>query len=401
MRLHTVMLFAALILAPEAPADTSVRVTRLDGSALDGRLNAINGETITLTADGGSESILLADLQRIDFATRPNARPSEGSWRLLLADSGRVYGELVEPRDESLVIDTSYAKALRFGFDRIAALARADDGSDGRSRALFAEAKKHRVRDSDVLITRDDEPKALRGTLLNLGPEQGAFVFADRQRTLRTDKLYGVVFATGLQRHKPATALLHLHVGDVLSGRITGLETDRLLFATADGQQLALTLDAIDEVVLRSDRVVYLSDLQAVSFDGGGVVHGQWIYRADRNAGNQPIRLAGKQYAKGIGVHANARIEYDLDGRYQTFAARIGIDDQVRPAGSVRFRVLADGNEVFASDVLTGQDAPRDVAVPVAGAMHMTLIVEMADGLDLADWADWAQARLIKAHASG
>ncbi|MCH8146858.1 MAG: NPCBM/NEW2 domain-containing protein, partial [Planctomycetes bacterium] len=81
---------------------------------------------------------------------------------------------------------------------------------------------------------------------------------------------------------------------------------------------------------------------------------------------------------------------------YERFAATIGIDDFVRPGGSVVFRVIGDGRVLFESGEITGRDAPRAIRVDMVGVKLLTLLVDLGEGLDLSDHADWAGARLIR-----
>jgi hypothetical protein len=71
----------------------------------------------------------------------------------------------------------------------------------------------------------------------------------------------------------------------------------------------------------------------------------------------------------------------------------------------VVFRVLGQSDEqtpavvLFDSDLISGQDAPRDIIVPLDNVTNMTLLVDYGDDLDLADAAVWGDARLLKPEA--
>jgi hypothetical protein len=106
-------------------------------------------------------------------------------------------------------------------------------------------------------------------------------------------------------------------------------------------------------------------------------------------------------FDKGLGVHSRTELDYQLDRAYESLVATIGIDDAVRPRGSVVFRVLGDGKVLFDSGVLTGKDPPRDVNVNVVGVSLLTLVVDYGDELDLSDQADWGGARLLKPAPTG
>jgi len=77
-----------------------------------------------------------------------------------------------------------------------------------------------------------------------------------------------------------------------------------------------------------------------------------------------------------------------------TFAAKVGVDDEVAANGSVVFQVFADGVKVYDSGVLTGASATATVNATVTGKTALQLVVTNGgDNLDF-DHADWADAKL-------
>ncbi|BDM68399.1 hypothetical protein HEK616_18860 [Streptomyces nigrescens] len=115
-------------------------------------------------------------------------------------------------------------------------------------------------------------------------------------------------------------------------------------------------------------------------------------------ADGHPLTLAGKTYAKGIGAHANADLEFFTGGRCTSFTADAGIDDEIADYGEVAFSVEADGKVLWTSPKLTGKSAPVAVDVPLRGARHVRLKVTDTDGKKSGDHGDWAGARF---HCSG
>ena len=118
--------------------------------------------------------------------------------------------------------------------------------------------------------------------------------------------------------------------------------------------------------------------------------------RVDRSVTNQPLRLGGQTYRKGLGVHARSSAAWPIDGQYERFCATIGIDDAARPHGQVVFEVVGDGRVLFKSGPVTGRDQPQPLCVDVTGVKELTLRVDYGDQLDLGDQANWAAARLIR-----
>ena len=115
------------------------------------------------------------------------------------------------------------------------------------------------------------------------------------------------------------------------------------------------------------------------------------IHNNQSVAGN-PLRMAGKTYDRGIGTHGYGEIRLKLDGRVERFSALVGIDAESSNAGSVEFKVVAGKNEVlWASGVMRGGQAPKQVDVDLRGVKLLKLIVTTGGddyGNDHADWLD-------------
>ncbi len=114
------------------------------------------------------------------------------------------------------------------------------------------------------------------------------------------------------------------------------------------------------------------------------------------NAPAPKLIIGDKEYAKGLGGHANGRIYVDLAGEYDTFEAEVGLTTAAVDTGSVIFKIVVDGKEVFDSGVMRGGQAAKKVNVPVKGAAELLLVAtDAGDGIGF-DMADWADARLTK-----
>jgi hypothetical protein len=106
------------------------------------------------------------------------------------------------------------------------------------------------------------------------------------------------------------------------------------------------------------------------------------------------LTLNGVQYKSGLGVHADSSLTYNLGGKYRTFSANVGVDDEITASATITFEVWVDGTRVFATGVMTPTSATVKVSVNVAGASQIRLVVtSAADGIN-SDHGDWADARL-------
>ena len=112
-----------------------------------------------------------------------------------------------------------------------------------------------------------------------------------------------------------------------------------------------------------------LTEVKWKSLDGFGGA------KIDRNYQGKPIRVGGKKYKNGIGVHAPTVIVYDLPEGYQRFKATGGLDNSGSDQGgcgdqaSVQFSVYTekpiDGPSKPGNDLLSivlGKDGPFAVS---------------------------------------
>jgi hypothetical protein len=145
-------------------------------------------------------------------------------------------------------------------------------------------------------------------------------------------------------------------------------------------------------------QVTYLSDMNRTS-----MVNGFGPAERDQSNGEQaagdgrPIALKGVSYAKGLGVHADSDLSYQLGGNYATFVSDIGIDDETGRKGSVVFQVWADGVKLYDSGLITRSSETKSISVGITGKQVLRLVVTNGGDDINDDHADWAGARLISA----
>ena len=104
-----------------------------------------------------------------------------------------------------------------------------------------------------------------------------------------------------------------------------------------------------------------------------------------------------KTFDKGIGAATNAKIVYNLDGNYNYFTTYVGTDKNYNLGSTtIRFRILADGKEVYTSDVIKTNTPAEYVRLDVTGVKELTLIADDVDGNLVGDFASWADTKLYK-----
>ena len=115
--------------------------------------------------------------------------------------------------------------------------------------------------------------------------------------------------------------------------------------------------------------------------------------------GKAKVNVGGKTYERGLGVHAESKMVFPLDGKFSEFHVVPGPNGA--RAGQVEMKILVDGKETFASGLVSGSSpALEPLTIPVVGARELTLVVTDGGNGKGGDHAAWADAYLTKEAAS-
>lgn len=174
---------------------------------------------------------------------------------------------------------------------------------------------------------------------------------------------------------------------------------------------------------IEAQNIVRLSDLDAskISQPYGMPVKG-------KSVNGEPLKVAGTACQDGIGVQASSRMKINLMGNTRSLSCKVGVNDigldysdpslvkvplvdgsvlfysSVETGkrflgtgtadgtvgkGSVVFRIVGDGRELFNSGVMRGGDAARPVQLEIRGVQTLELIAEDAGDGPSGDHADW------------
>jgi hypothetical protein len=266
----------------------------------------------------------------------------------------------------------------------------------------------------DQLVLHNGD--VLRGVLKKVEPAAAAasaplavtFAVEGRDLTIPVNKARAIVFNPALVEAaaKPGFYVMTgfrdgslLNVAQVAAaGAFT-----RLTLANAVQLELDPELVQTDLTLLQpiSDRVVYLADLEPISYKHIPYLETAWPLGRDRSVSGGRLRHGGSMVVKGLGMHSAARVAYRLDGRYRRLEAELALDDGAGLGGSVVFRVFVGDaadqwKRAYESPVVRGGNPALPISVDVSQAPTLALIVDFADRGDVLDRAAWLNARLIK-----
>ncbi len=400
-----VCLLTGMILLLEPPIDreakaASVRVADVEGRSHSGELTGLSAETIELSAGNQPRTFSTKDVRELRFE-HPRLRSHVWGAVIFLANGDRL---LARPE----TIDDTKARARWVAFpgwksveiplETIAGfILDVPEIAAGRSQAL--RTVMDRRQNADLVDLKNGDQ--VKGEFLGLSDKTLRLDSSVGETDIERDGIRLVTMNRELISFPPVEGpamLLSLTDGSRLTVTELKLQSDgRLSAQAAFGAELDLPLSEVSAIRCLGGRAVYVSDLPPVDYKHTAYLAGTWELKTDKNVLGQPLRLDGVEYPKGLGMHSQSSASYDLAGKYQTFRARIGLDDAAGGRGSAVFAVEVDGKEVFRSEPQTAQAAGIELPpIPLAGAKRLTLKVEFGPFGDVLDYADWCDAVLIK-----
>jgi hypothetical protein len=394
---------AALAVGSQPPP-ASFTVHTADGALPPSPLQKIDDDwSISLEGTNrrripGSEVI---SLRRDDRPLPPFPKKPQ----VVLANGDRIAGKIVQIKGDRLrlIAELSDGKSqvpemtLPLTFFAVLWLVSMDESRDARDAIRRLQSGRRR---EDVAILRngdvvDGTLKALDENVVQLSKGRGEDLNLERSRVA------AIALSTELARAvRPKGVYARLVLADgsrlaVLSAQSDGRMLD---CKTTFGAAIQVSVEEIAALDLYQGRADYLSDLKPKRYEFTPYLGVSWPFTTDASVAGNPIRVAGNTYDKGLGMHSQSRLSYQLNAGYRWFESWVGLDDQTGKKGSASIQVLVDGKAQVGGQQreLTLANSPRPIRVNVSGARELALIVEFGRYGDVQDHVDWADARLVK-----
>ena len=106
------------------------------------------------------------------------------------------------------------------------------------------------------------------------------------------------------------------------------------------------------------------------------------------------LTIDGKNYDSGLGTHSPSETVYNIEGKYSSLKAVVGLDDESLCSEGVIVEVDGDGVNLFKSPVFTNGKANL-LDIPIAGVHKLTLKSSPAEGNMDCTHVDFADIALI------
>lgn len=392
------LLLGLPLLQAQEPPD---ELRPIQGRAVLGKLlSADDAGNLRVLVEGSTEPrvVQLASLRTIRLAR--GSRGGDTAPGLVILRTGVTLPATVQSCDggnvrfsspllaRPVVVPLQYVKAVRF------AKAAEEDGGF----ASYAE----RPKDDNDLIYIQAGAKVLQRTVTIDRFADGKVYYEVRgvERYLEVARLYGLVMSGGagvLPDPQPRPRVdVTFRDGRVVSGKLVGIDGEQCVMRLDEKVDLHVLRERVSEILVLSDRLVYLTDLTPIKVDQTPAFSRVWKWRKNESASGPGIRLGGRDYQNGLVLIPRTRLTYSTDGHYDYLEATIGIEDRSSGPAHAIFRVLHGDKVLYESKPLTRQSDPVDLKIEIRKVDRLTIEADFGKNYDFGDHCVFAEARLIK-----
>lgn len=357
---------------------------RVESIDLDGRITLYDPE---LEETVGAE---MADVVRIEFR---DARPADCDAIVQLVDGDRLCGTLVEGSADAVVIRNPAIgrvvvplERLRWFQSRLAADVR------WRSRATAIDADNEGLLDVVLLVNGD----RVSGLIAEMAPDGVDIEVDGHVQKVPLDRVVALRLAGGEAEESSG---LHAGLTFVDGSQVTVSELwyggESGLRGVYHGHSLVTDAGRLVRVNVLGGRWTPLTSLTPV-YEHVAMLSTSWPYRINRNVLGEPLRVEGRTFDAGLGVHSRSALVYELDGAYSEFVTRFGLDDSAGPLADVEVVIRVDGRTAFQKRVAAPAALHDAVRVPVKDARRLELLVDFGANGALQDRFNWIEPGLVR-----
>lgn len=392
----------AAILLDARVGQSADQLTLLDGKRIEATVEAIDDQG-RLRGAGLEASIDLQGLRRLtrevtqETGLKPQAELHLLGGGVIRCTSLTISGEsfVLKWKHGEMTLPLEAARGCKFSGEGNEG--HPADTPQGRKMLKAAIAKND---DKDHLLTVvDGKVQDLDGLLLESDGKRFEFEWNGKARLIAASNVYGMVLAKVGKPHDPiGECAVGLRDGSSLTGRVQSLKAGKLKLRLTKDLVVDIPWGEVTAINVRSDRMIFLSDMKPLEARHTPVVTLLRPYQADRNVIGGSLTIGKRTFEKGLGVQSLSELVFAVDRRFNTLAATIGIDRAAQGRGDCEFVILADGKEIFRKR-MRGTDTANDIRLELKNVKRITLMVAPGKNLDLSDYANWCEVRLLRSDA--
>ncbi len=389
-KLLSLTLAACLSLGIYSFAAAENTIQWVDGAVSTATIESVSSNGV-ITGDGVPSN---STLEKIVGYQRELTNQAPGTVEVLIAGQSKLFTNSIEIQGATANIASTSGIAMQVPLNVIQAII------FKRTQRVDKQIAERSESADMVIVDTPDGEKVVGGIFEGMKQGKLGLNFNGKSRKIGLEKVNAVALAD-LGLKIVGGTQLELSDGSSINGRIKRIEAGVVTFAITPNHSLEIPWAAVSRLEVQSDNLVYLSTLNPLSVQQQTIFAPQRTWQRDRSVESNPIRFGATEnsspqtFRKGIGTHSYCNLDFANTNQFQRFQAIAGIDAETNGRGDCQMSVYADGIKLW-SRRITGQTPPEVVDLDITAMAKVTLIVEPGEQFDLADHANWADAKFVK-----
>ncbi len=375
-------------------------IITVDGTSFRGRLEGIDAAGAALATPEGTRKIPRRRLWLIRLDESDELLRRAGQKAIILAPEGMLGIERLQVGDGKISVDSALLGGATLDLHAAAAIYL--PAASQRPAVLEGRLEEFKLpragRDYLIAADKDGNLSPYPGVLKAIASGRATFELNKADRTIDLPSVRVIALAPLPRAVRVPAGVIAGKDGSAVPFTSLRLSGSKLSIAGEGLTAEAANLSAVAQIRFRSDKLVYLADLKPAKVVQAGMFDVAFPFGRDRSAARGPIRLGGATYPHGLGLHSRCELTYELGGEYVTFAATAGIDAAGGSRGNATLTVFGDGKQLTGQPLkLAGGARPVPIRCDVTGVKKLTILADYGDdGIDVGDYVDLADARLIR-----
>ncbi len=377
-----------------------VRVTlqTVTDDAQDGELVGFSLDRgVAFRPKAGTETRLIPseDIIRITIAEPPAPIANQGLV-FELANGDRLSGQVLAFENDRVHVETPSLGPVRIPLGAVSRLSarRTDESAPGAADSLFAAH-----REDDVVLLNNDDTAA--GLVAAIDAEGIVLETPGGQTRIPLNRVaVALLVPDPTPPSDGPAARLTLLDGTRLTVSAARWQTDAGTRGTLDVSlwdgRAAVPFDQVLQIEIHGGRWAWLAQLSPSSYAHTPMLSLAWPWQADRNAAGKPMRVTGRSFDHGLGVHSECTLQYALNGQYQSFVTQFGVDDDSGPYADMDVEIRVDGQSRFARQGVERGRLHGPVRVDLTGARVLELHVGFGANGAVQDRFNWIEPGLVR-----
>ena len=393
-------------------AAIQVEVKTTDGPVVAGELVEATAEQVVVRS---SERVELPAARILSVHVKsagPDAISQPNVW-VELVDGGKLSGKSFTVQDGVAQLELAAGGRARLP-TRDIRWVRLEPLPHDRAKSWHSAVAANTSADRLAVVKAAGVIDVLEGVLRDVTVDTVHFEMDGEIVRVKRAKAFGLIYQRLAERKlDDAVCVVETVAGDRLEVKNFKMVGDRLSLTNRSGLNLEFPWSAVRKIDFAATKLTYLSDLapERVTWaplvgPAGNLAELARLYepRRDQALLGGPLavwqadtegRLGRARFEKGLSLHSRSEVVYRLPTTFRELLAHAGIDPRVRDGGHVKLVVMGDEKRLFETALARGE-AAKNLRIDLKGVNRLTILVDYGQDLDVGDYVNLGDARLMK-----